>query len=391
MKTVIEVNGRKYDARTGQILSNDAKTQSSTQPSVRTAPVLDGVNRRKPAATPSVTPPAHKVALKPTQPAPKPTAHPSATKALDIKPSKHKIQKAKTLLRTAVKKPQKTAPVIHSTSTAVESKVERSATGRGLLLRRTPDSRIARARQTAKSAAIQKFGSAKAIVSTPKVSSDLKVAQPPKETVTSNAPAAAPILTKPALGKHAKKQQVFNHPIANANHHEAPKVVKKERLHARIAKKLHVRPQAVAITAGALSVIMLAGFFAYQNVPAVAMRVAANQAGFEGRLPTNPPAGYAFKGPIQYAKGSIAVKYNSNSDDRSFTITQKPTDWTSDSLLANYVSNSKERYQTYHDRGLTVFVYNNGNATWVDNGVWYNLTGQGSLSSDQILAIAGSM
>ncbi len=388
MKTIIEVNGRKYDARTGQILSNDVTSQSVAQQSARTAPVLDGVNRRRPAQPNAATP--KQVAPNPVTPVAKPSAHPNAARALDIKPTKHKVQKAKTLLRTAVKKPQKAAPVIHGTSSAVESKVERSATGRGLLLRRTPDSRIARARQTAKSAAIQKFGAAKSVVSAPKVSGDLKVTQPPKEQTVASAPVAAPVLTKPALGKHAKKQ-VFNHPIANANHHTAPKVVKKERVLTKIARKLRVKPQTVSLAAGTLAVVLLAGFFAYQNVPAIAMRVAANQAGFSGHLPTNPPAGFAFKGPIQYSKGTIAVKYNSNSDQRTFTITQKPTDWTSDSLLANYVLNSKERYQTYHDRGLTVFVYNNGNATWVDNGVWYNLTGQGSLSSDQILAIAGSM
>ncbi len=387
MKTVIEINGRKYDARTGELLSNASvvsqptQATSSTPKPARATPVsIDGVNRRRqtPAAVPVQKP----------QPVAQPTStkKPSAGRSLDIKPNHPKPQRAKTLLRAAVKKPQKVAPQIHGTSTMAESKVERSATGRGLLLRRTPDSRLSRAAQTAKSMTIQKFSAATSPKS-PKLSKDLAVAKAPIDK--KSAPAHAPAITKPVLG-NTQKQEVFQHSIASASSHKASKV-KKERLHKRIAKKLQVSPRVISISAAVLAVVFLASFLAYQNVPSVAMRVAANRAGFSGHLPSNTPAGFAFKGPIEYSKDNIVLKFQSNSDTRKFAIVQKPTDWTSESLLANYVLATKSRYQTYHDKGLTVFIYNDGNATWVDKGVWYSLNGEGSLSADQILAIAGSM
>jgi hypothetical protein len=135
----------------------------------------------------------------------------------------------------------------------------------------------------------------------------------------------------------------------------------------------------------------LGGFLAYQNVPTIAMQIADNRAGFSGHLPSTVPVGFSFKGPPIYSKGNISLNYKSNSDNRRFTINQKPTQWSSESLVTDFLINSKLNYQTYNDKGLTIYVYGEGYATWVDNGVWYNITGQGSLSTDQILAIAGSM
>lgn len=397
MKTVIEINGRKYDARTGELLANNvsgtpasqARQHQTTVPQ-KTGPALDGVSRRKmhitntPQSTSKPTQNQNQASARQTMV----RAKNAAPKSLDIKPAS-KAQRAKTLLRTAVRKPTKVAPQIHSTSTIAESKVERSATGRGLLLKRTPDSRLARAKHATKSLTISKFsplsGSHK-----PRLSESLTVAAPPNDKKQSTAPEAAPAITKPVLGDPHRKQQVFNHTIAQANHHTAPKL-KKKSLPRRIAQKISINPRVVGTVAAVFAVLILGSFLAYQNVPAIAMRVAANQAGFSGHIPNNPPAGFAFKGPIEFSKGNITLRYKSNSDDRAFAISQKPTDWTSESLLMNHILASKTRYQTFHDRGLTVFIFNDGNATWVDKGVWYSINGKGSLSSDQILSIAGSM
>ncbi len=85
------------------------------------------------------------------------------------------------------------------------------------------------------------------------------------------------------------------------------------------------------------------------------------------------------------------LTYKSNSDDRKFIVSQKPTEWTSESLLTNYLVDSKLRYQTYRDKGMTVYIYNESNATWVDKGIWYTVNGDGSLNSEQILEIASSI
>lgn len=389
--TVIEINGRKYDARTGKLLGYSTSTPKAASPTPRritpqtSTPVIDGLSRRRPPIQVNIA--TQKATTTQSLPTPKKRSAPtSAAQSLDIRPGRPKIQRAKTLLRTVVKKPQKHSPQIHTTSMNAHSKVEHSATGRGMLTKRIPEGRISRASQTIKSATIHKFapqGTSKK----PVLSNTLTIASPPRETP--QAPEAAPVITKPVLGDHAKKQ-VFDHPIAMATHHSAPKV-KKQPIYVRAAKKVRINPRIVTAAAITCSFVLLVGFLAYQNVPAVAMRVAASRAGFGARLPGNPPAGFAIKGPIQADKGMVVVTFQSNTDNRSFAISQKPTDWTSESLLTNHVLSSKTRYQTYRDRGLTVFIYNNGNATWVNKGIWYSINGQGSLSSDQVLAIAGSI
>lgn|GEM_PF-486576 len=399
MKTVIEINGQKYDAQTGELIAHGnivsplSSAQKPADPVVisqpvlrRAAPAIDGFSRRKIQTTQPVT---AKPAFKPIQARTSAGPQINSLKSLDIKPAKARAERAKTLLRTAVSKPKKEAPHMHSTSAIAETKVERSATGRGLLIKRVPDSRLARAKLATKSITISKF-SAMPPSRKPRLSEALTVAPAPKDTKLSSAPQAAPALTKPVLSDAHEKEHVFHHSIAQATHHSAPKL-KKKGLSKRVAQKLAVSSRVLSATAAVFAILILAAFFAYQNVPAVAMRVAANQAGFTGHIPSNPPAGFAFKGPIEFSKGNITLKYRSNSDDRAFAITQKPTDWTSDSLLTNHILSSKTRYQTYHDRGLTVFIFNDGNATWIDKGVWYSVSGKGSLSSDQVLSIAGSM
>lgn len=382
MKTIIEINGRQYDAKTGQLLRGPVgqpHTHAVAKPAVK---VIDGVNKPKntqfsavqtqPVAPKSAPAPAHQPVRQ--------------QQSLDIKkPTLRRTQKAQTLLRSVVKKPQKTAPQIHSTSTISTSSVERSATGRGLLLKRIPDNRLSRAKLISKSAAISRFKPAGGSKN-PTLQPNLGVTSAPKSQ--SGAPATAPTITKPKLGNQST-QHVFQHPIAHATNHTNPKH-KKDGLVKRTIKRVNFNPRVAGSLAAICAVIVIGGFFAYQRIPAVAMRVAVSQAGFTGHMPS-APTGFAFKGPINVSKGSIAVKFVSNSDDRSFVVTQKPTDWSSEALLANHVLPSKNLAQTYHAKGLTVYVYRDGNATWVDKGVWYSLDGKGALSSDQVLSIAGSM
>ena len=60
-------------------------------------------------------------------------------------------------------------------------------------------------------------------------------------------------------------------------------------------------------------------------------------------------------------------------------------------LLDNYVSVSNRDYQTKEEKGRTVYIYDDSNATWVDGGIWYQIEGDSSLSSDQLLNIVASM
>ena len=396
MKTTIEINGRIYDAQSGKILANThtaTQKQQSTKESqtsvesrsptknlkLQRGVVMDGVRRK----------PATQLSQKPTQP-----AHQST-------------QRSQTLHRKAVKKPiaPKSVPYVHSTSANTTSKVEQSATGRGMLLKRVPDAKLHRALQAKKSTLVSRFSKNTQPVHPSPIAptshaSPQKNASATSETtkITPSAPPTAPALHAPNRANGTAQQQtketkkfVFEDQIKKANNHLL-KPVKKESKRKRILRSMKLSPKIVSGVAAVFAVLLLGGFLAYQNVPSVSMRVAANKAGFDASLPSNIPAGYSFNGPVKVNDQVVSLEYGSNSDDRRFIITQRPTNWSSEALLTNYLLDSQYRYQAYKDKGVTIYIYDGSNATWVDKGIWYSVNGQdGSLSSEQLLELASSI
>lgn len=363
-KTIIEINGRKYDALTGRIVADaDVPKTDTNQPIVTkaTSGVIDGFQR------------------------PKQKLESSVSSTLQ---SRKKQQRSQTLARHIVKKPAPGIKPAKAVSAVSTPKRELSVGEmRRKILSKTPAERQVRAETTKQSHAVTRFASTNHAPK-PVVTQPIAVA---REKVAEAAPMpSAPPITAHTNATHPTTKQSFTHPLAGANAHLAIPP-KKRRLHQKVADALSVSPRVVAITAACLSIIVLSGFFAYQRIPNVSMRIAASQAGFKGTIPSTTPAGYAFNGPITYEKNVIVVSYKSNSDDRNFKIVQKPSTWSNEALLANYVSKSNMRYQTYNDKGLTVYVMDSNNAAWIDNGIWYTLVGSSSLSTEQVLAMAASM
>jgi len=360
VKTSIELNGRMYDATTGRLLSKDINTSPQKAPTTfSNGAFLDGIRRRS----------GFKKTHKPSTQAHAQSNNKKSSLS-DTKPS-WLAKKSRTFLKNPVNSDH-----IHHKQTH-EHNLQ--------LLKRVHEAKQARAAQTTVNKKVARFGNP--LYHKPKLTSDYPVAKPPARTVLASTPTAS---KKKKLFRKSPKQEVFIHHILKANNHLAPKF-RKPKFHARVAKALRVRPKILGASAACLAIFMLASFFAYQNIPSVAMRVAASRAGFSGHFPENTPAGFAFKGPIFFTKGAISLSYKSNTDNRKFTITQKPTDWTSETLMTDFLMASRLQYQTFHDKGLTVYIYSEGSATWVDKGVWYSISSSGALSSDQILAIAGSM
>lgn len=164
---------------------------------------------------------------------------------------------------------------------------------------------------------------------------------------------------------------------SNKTHHKVRKSGRKSKL--------------FVVSSATLAIAVFVGFFAYQNAPSAAFRLAAKRAGVRASLPGYKPSGYAMKGPLQSAPGQITIRFKSNSDERSFTVTQRSSNWNSESLLDNYVATNRRNYQTVSDKGKTVYIYDDSNATWVDGGIWYQIESDSNLSSDQLLNIAASM
>lgn len=371
----IELNGNRYDAVTGRLLTTENMTSAPAAVVARPQHIttshqsLDGFTKR-PAHKP-----AHTAIHKP--------AHPDAATAHAMH---HKNERSKTLMRHAVKKPVpiqnvKAAPAPnHSTHHSSVPKKHES--------HHVDESRIMRASNVPKSALISRFGTA--------AQGHTKQVAP---LAVQPAPEHAGIHHKPGShhihAAHEKPEDPldslnpFDMALQHANSHQE-KRHKKPALRHRAAKKLRVTPRTFNIGTGLVVALLIGGFVAYRSMPQIALHLASVRAGIRANMPGYQPAGFSLSGPVQYSSGQITLNFQSNSDDRGFKVVQKSTEWNSQTLLENFV-NDKEPYQTFQDKGRTVYIYDGSNATWVNGGVWYQIEGESALNSDQLLRIASSL
>jgi hypothetical protein len=352
---IIELNGKRYDARSGKVLSAHETVSGSASSYVKpaaakknTGGVLDGFTKRLPSTPRTKTTSS--------------TVH-------------HKTEKSKTLMRTVVKKPA--AKAHHAKSAAA--------------IQRHPNAQYdvnprlaSQAQKVKKSGLVSRFGGPVGAHPPKPITASLEVRPEPE--------ASPPIFDEHRLSSIEKKSHSahMERAMEKATSHKQPKA-KKQTHHQKLARKLRVTPRIVSISAMSVAAFLLIGFIAYQNVPNLSMRVAASRAGVNSRMPDYQPSGFGMNGPIQYKPGQVVISYRSHSDDRQFSISQKSSQWNSESLLENYVVVEGKSYQTFQDNGKTIYIYDENNATWVDGGVWYQIEGKSSLSSDQLLRVAASM
>ena len=381
MKTFIEINGQKIDPSTGKQIGDQKLIRNNS-----TQKVIDGFVRKKPQNHQLVQKPEpFKAQNTASTPIVKqiPTPVRKSTGALDMIAHHRRPQNTKTLLRSIVKKPEKLTPQISATSSLSLSSVEHSATGRGLLLKRVPDNRFKRANETPKILTISKFTNPFERSVTPTIT-ELPVSPAPVAAPTP--PEAPPTLVKPKLGQFDEKREVFRHPVAQI----LPKASRSSSYKRNLFSFFKFRPRTIAKVSAALVVIAGAGFIAYMKIPAVGLKVVNAKAGFSATIPAIVPSGYSFKGTMQFADGAVVESFSADAH-KAFSIVQRPSNLTSDSLLSKYILSSNFKYQSYSERGLIVYIYNSGDAMWVNNGIWYTLIAKGNLTSDDILSVAGSM
>src|SRR5690606_5784927 len=103
-------------------------------------------------------------------------------------------------------------------------------------------------------------------------------------------PAQAPPADAP---RHLQsKKHDFEAALANANSHQEKPLPKRKLLH-KLTDKLRISPKLASAGSAALAIVLLGGFFVYQNIPTLAMRVAATRSGVNAHLPEYQPAGFA--------------------------------------------------------------------------------------------------
>lgn len=155
-------------------------------------------------------------------------------------------------------------------------------------------------------------------------------------------------------------------------------------------KKRQKTSRRFSIVSTSFALVLLGGYFTYLNMPSLSVRVAAAQAGIEATYPTYRPAGYRLNGPVAYTDGEVNMKFASNAGPQSYQISQKKMNWDSSAVEQDVNQKTSGSYTTSTTSGLTIYLYGT-NASWVNGGILYTLSGDAPLSSEQVDRIATSM
>lgn len=292
----------------------------------------------------------------------------------------HQLQHSKTLMRTAVHHPgdslKRHLKSVPHTGTLVK------APAFDIVPKRSADlvdpRRLKHAHTVPRSQLVRRFAADDA---------QLRATQPAVAARAAGAyqqPAAAQAAPRPAAPAHQPAYDVFEQALRAANSHKEPYRPVKQK-----GKKLKRLRQITSIAASSLVILLIVGFVAYQNSAVLQLRLAASRAGISATLPAWQPSGFKL-GTFSTGQGSLTVSYSS-AGGQQFTITQSSSNWDSSTLLSEYVYPNNETYDTLTSAGTTIYTYGKNNATWVNGGIWYKLTSNGSLSNSQIVNIATSM
>lgn len=147
------------------------------------------------------------------------------------------------------------------------------------------------------------------------------------------------------------------------------------------------RASLVAIPAVIVLALLVFGGRTFTNLQ---LRIASAKAGFVTNLPAYQPAGFTLD-QMNYNSGIFASDFYAKNSNQSYTITQKSTSWSTQDLLSNYVNLVTKNYKTIQIGTRSIYMYSDGDATWVNGHIWYQIDSDGSLNESQIINIANSI
>ncbi len=147
----------------------------------------------------------------------------------------------------------------------------------------------------------------------------------------------------------------------------------------------------VSVMAASLAIAIMGGYIWLHNYDNLSVKAAAQKAGISASVPNYLPSSYSLSGPISYGPGFVTLQFKSPSNQGPLVLSQRKTSWNSSSLLELFVTPKSKSFVTVQTQGLTIYVYNGNQATWVNRGNQYVLEGNTRLSKDQIVKIAESI
>ncbi len=340
-RQIIKINGKHYNAVTGELLDSFASPDDhDAQTNTHKITVTTSLPLKKAANPPAVHP------TKPSQ----------------------------TLMRSAVKKPV-------AASTPIRVQHEISVKQAAIPITAKPSvttvshARLERAKTTVRSEHVSRFNHDQSPDKPAVQLTHVPVRTAPDKPDETDAVAGAP-QPKPSNGP----EDMFTRAIAAASHHADIKS------HTRNYKKTAQRHFAsMAIGASALFVIV--GFAAYLNTPNLQIRIAGVQAGVSTVSPDFAAAGFIYTG-VSASQGKRIVGLKT--DEAGYQLVQQPTNWAGGQMIdeiSSVSASGKPNFKTLQFGDQTVYRLNNGNATWVKDGTWYQLNGERAISDTVLRAL----
>lgn len=273
----------------------------------------------------------------------------------------HTRQKSKTLMRSAVKKPS-----VKQTNENFKKSLpitKDSADYKKLSAHSINQSRLESARQTIKHDKVSKFA---------KTTNN--------DSVLSVKNSETPNQVKSSLKSRPNTtEDLLMHAVARATSHENTYEGQSVK-----SSKLPMRKVSLALAG-----VVIIAFLVIGVIPQAQLKLASKNAGFSISKPSYKPAGFSLS-QINTESGSAKLIYKSNSDDRKILISEKISNWNNETL-SGVLAMSTDDKQIITPKGTDIFIGKQGNATWIRNGVQFEINSAGALSNKQIAQIVDSL
>lgn len=369
--TTIEINGKSYDAQTGEKIADVLK------PALTAGRSTDGMLT---AGSPRITPPPIAVAAAPSLSPKLPVMDIRGTASKTV--SGRSPQPATTLMRHAVSKPLKNQPLFKTQSVNPQTGLQSPVLAPKLSIQQIDSTRLQKATKVSRSQLVSHFRA-----DSPEESVSTTALTPPPATHNVAPTAATPPLTlRPPARSTQPGMDIFEKAIAQATAHEQPRLPSP-----RVNREKRLAGRLATIAGGVLILVAIGGFLVYKNTPNISLYMASAKAGFQASVPRHQPVGYTI-GSLTSSAGTVAVNYRSPSNAHAFSIIEKSSDWDSLTLRDSFVIPTVgQDFQTLQTGGQTIFVYGQHNATWVSGNVWYRVQTDGTLDDQQLSELASTL
>lgn len=339
-KQTITLQGKTYDAITGALVQDAVSAPAAAHSHTKVMPS----KKVTPAATPATRTANH-------------TRH-------------HSQQSAHTLMRHAVKKPTVSVRKQAKTQSALAHAHPQQITVKHSALQ-LDNQRLERAKATPQHAKVGRFH---VPLSVPIKLTSIPVRQMPEGRPTNTPP------TTPPPTPNNKPGDMFEQAIEQASHFV-------DLATQRQYFKKRARRHAFTLAAGTLAVLTIAGLAVYQNSPSLQLRIAGYRAGVATVTPDFNASGFAYGGAsVQGARVVIGL----TADGVRYQLSQQETNWSGEQMIAQIAStdaSGQPNYAPIAVDDITVYRLGGSQATWVANGIWYQVSGEQALSNQQIAAL----